>query len=133
MKPLPEPYRTDVLSDGLEIHFFDLDNRYYGDYHRVKVVARIEVVLNESHFADDLDPAKSFSRASRWLGKSVTFEKNLERMGVSGDDVEKVKSELVDTFLANVGAYLRHPDFSRRLVQQKLEERQARPVQVPEI
>jgi hypothetical protein len=131
MQTLPEPYRVEPLNDSLEISFYDLGNRYYGDYHRVKVIVRLEVVLSEDHFHDEADPASSLSRASRWLGKTVTFEKSLERMGVSGGDVEKVRSELIDTFLQNVGDYLRHPDFPRRLVRQQLKERQARPVQVP--
>lgn len=122
------PFRTETLANGNKILFFDHSNRYYGDYHRVKVVARLDIPLTESLFAAHASPARAFRRARRWLGDSVRFEKVLERMGVAGDAVETVRRELVENFLRANRSYLEHPGFAERLLLKKFADRQKGPI-----
>jgi len=130
--PMNRPFRRLPLDGGLVLEFFDLGNRYYGDYHRVKVLVRCEIRLQQRLFSADKDPEKALGRAKRWLGESVCFEKSLERMGVSGADVDSVRQQLIDAFLATAGRYLRHPQFPQRLIASRLQARQSRPVPVPQ-
>ncbi|RME40393.1 MAG: hypothetical protein D6794_02315 [Deltaproteobacteria bacterium] len=117
------PFCSEVLENGFELRFFDESNRYYGDYHRVRVIARLEVPLSAPLFAGNPDPDRALSRARRWLGESVRFEKVLERMGVAGDAVASVRQELVEGFLRSSRSYLAHPRFAERLVARELEKR----------
>jgi len=126
-----KPFHSLKLDGGLQVDFIDLGNRYFGDYHRVKILVRCEVPLRREMFEDQSDPSKAFDRARRRLGESAAYEKTLERMGVAGAEVEEVRAGLVESFLASAGAYLKHPLFPRQLVASRLRERQSRPVAVP--
>lgn len=122
-----KPFRVEPLTGGREIAFYDHSNRYYGDYHRVRIVACMDVELTADLFAGQSDPAGALRRARRWLGDWVRFERSLERMGVAGNAVEAVREELVRRFLETGKSYLEHPLFGVRLVQKQLEARRKGP------
>lgn len=128
---MKKPFLRLPLENGLELDFFDLGNRYFGDYHRVRILVRCEIPLCESMFSEQDQPRKSLERARRWLGDQVVFEKKLDRMGVAGGDVATVRQQMVDNFMATAGYYLCHPKFVRQLVDTQLRARQRRPIAVP--
>lgn len=89
------PFRSEALDNGVAITFFDLSNRYFGDYYRVRVEVRISVPQ---------------------LGQSLVKVHMLDRMGVPGADVSGVRTRLVEDFWRNAGAYLGRPDYPARLL-----------------
>ncbi len=128
MEEHPErPFRVEPVGDGFSLYFYDRSNRYYGDYHRIRVVVHMEIPLRREFFAGESDPDRALSRARRWLGDVVRFEKSLERMGVPGSQVTVVRDELVASFLATAGGYLGKSDFPARFVRKKVQERRRRP------
>ncbi|ORJ63446.1 hypothetical protein B5V00_00865 [Geothermobacter hydrogeniphilus] len=124
------PFRSIPLEGGLKLDFFDLGNRYFGDYHRIKILVRCEVPLRETMFAAESDPRRAFDRARRRLGERVVYERSLERMGVAGADVEAVRDRMIDAFLSSAGPYLRHPEFPRRLVESRLRSHRVHPLTI---
>ncbi len=101
------PFRSETLDNGVVVDFFDLSNRYFGDYHRVCVEVRLTVPLAEGNV-----PAPE---AQTDLPKVLQRIKKLERMGVAGAEVETVRERLVVDFLRHAGRYLTLPDYPARL------------------
>lgn len=115
--------RKEHLSNGLTVEFFDGTNRYFGDYHRVFIEARYRIPLTADAFADSVDPAAALQGARAVLGEEVVFTRTLEKMGVSGDEVERTRHSLIDNFLRSALLYLQNPSFSRRFIAAELERR----------
>ncbi|TYO99710.1 hypothetical protein EDC39_102236 [Geothermobacter ehrlichii] len=124
---LGEPFRVEPIGDGFSLRFYDRSNRYYGDYHRIRVVVRMEIPVRREFFLDERDPDRACDRARRWLGDVVCFEKSLERMGVPGSQVASVRDELVASFLATAAGYMNKPDFPGKFVRKSVQERQKGP------
>jgi len=117
-----EPFRTIELNNGLRLELRDYSNRYFGDYHRIKIEIRCEIPLRGEFFAgNDDDP--QLQEARRLYGESLCFERSLERMGVPGAEVEKVRNELIENFLGSSADYLERPEFVSRYVQRRLQQR----------
>ncbi len=114
--------KEEHLANGLQITFVDKSNRYFGDYHRVCVVATLLCNLNDL-------PAASFDeeafrcQAIEALGEQLSVTKRLERMGVASADVEEVRVALIDNFLRHTSLYLSRPDYLLSLVNAALKKR----------
>lgn len=91
------PFYGETLANGVVINFFDLSNRYFGDYHRVCVEARISVPIPER-------------------SEALVKVRVLERMGVAGAEVTTVRDRLVADFLHHASGYLGRPDYPARLL-----------------
>jgi len=102
--------RHEILDNGLEISFSDESNRYFGDYHRICVVATIGYALER--LADDALRL----RAIAVYGGQFRIEKRFERMGVPSSDVDSTRKALVDDFMRHAVIYLSRPDYPRLLV-----------------
>lgn len=114
--------KEERLSNGLLIKFTDQSNRYFGDYHRVCVVATIVCNLNELPTANSDDEALR-CQALEALGEQLLVVKRFERMGVASANVEDVRVALIDDFLRHASAYLSRPDYLRSLVNAELKKR----------
>ncbi len=121
---MERPFRSHRLPNGLTAEFFDLSNRYFGDYHRVCLEVRCPVPLRTEWFpgegGDELD------RARRLLGEEVVYGRRLERMGVAGSEVEKTREALVDDFLRTTSSYLGSAEFPSRFIAARLAEKRGR-------
>jgi hypothetical protein len=112
-----------ILANGLELIFTDLTNRYYGDFHQIKIDVTCSL-----HITDDLLSASDLSeqeqqRVKNRFGGKVVSHRELKRMGVAGDDVETVAKELVQQFLDTSLPYMLTADFPLRFLRQRLSER----------
>ena len=117
--------KKERLSNGLQIHFVDESNRYFGDYHRVCVVATIICNLNELP-ATSSDEETFRSKAIESLGEQLSVVKRFERMGVASEDVEEVRTALIDDFLRHASVYLSRPGYTHSLVNAELKKRPTR-------
>ncbi len=110
------------LANGLQIVFIDESNRYFGDYHRVCVVATIVYNLNDL-LTETADDESFFRRAVEKLGEQLTVVKRFERMGVATVDVEEVRTELIDSFLRHAASYLSRPEYPSALINAEMKKR----------
>lgn len=108
------------LRNGLILSFFDRSNRYFGDYHRVKIEVRGPIPVCAACFPEASDPDSEAEQARKILGAEVVFGLELERMGVAGRDVETVRRALVDEFLRASRVYLEQDEFPRRYLNKRL-------------
>jgi hypothetical protein len=99
---MTHPIDTRILANGLTVEFFDLSNRYYGDYHRVCIEVRCRIVLPGEHSLAAADPEKKLAT----LGDQVVFVRSMEKMGVAGEALETVRAEMIDGFARSTFSYL---------------------------
>jgi len=111
---MSEPYRIVSLGNGLSVRFYDFSNRYYGDFHRVCIEVKIDIPVQLDRLPAGLaDGGAKLSSPQR-------FERRLERMGVSGGELQAVKIKLVEDFLSASSVYLNRPDFGLQFIKRKL-------------
>lgn len=115
--------RTEQLANGLTVEFHDHSNRYYGDYHRVRIEVRCRCPLAAGLFAGAADPEAELQSARSALGEEVVFTRVLEQMGVAGSDVEKTRQHLIDSFVQGTFPYMESPAFPARLVAREMEQK----------
>jgi hypothetical protein len=116
---MEQTLREDILEKGLKVTFVDVSNRYYGDYHRVRVEVRCTLPLRPDFFAD---PA-ALERARSLWGEAFTWSRPLEKMGVAGADVPTAAASLIEGFVASAYPYLTQPQFPARLLSRELSTR----------
>ncbi|AMV72074.1 hypothetical protein JCM30471_05740 [Desulfuromonas carbonis] len=119
--------RREQLENGLVLEFFDHSNRYFGDYHKVRVEVHSRLPLRIDLFQDEADPAAALAQTAALLGDAPLEVRQLERMGVPGAEVERVRTALIDDFLRTGSIYLARPDYPQRLLRQKLAVARPRP------
>ncbi len=110
------------MANGLLIVFTDESNRYFGDYHRICVVATIVCNLKKLS-TENPDDEDFFRQAAENLGEQLMVVKRFERMGVATADVEDVRTALIDGFLHHAVTYLSRPEYPRALVTAELKKR----------
>lgn len=118
-------FAVEKISNGLEIFFFDQGNRYFGDYHQVKVLVSCRIALNDELVADSLS-AEDLQQARNLFGDHIEYKRVLKQMGVAGAEVETVRSELVKNFIESTLSYMQANDFSARYVARRLAEHRNR-------
>ena len=108
-----KPFKSIELDNGVRVDFFSQGNRYFGDFHRVKIVAVATIPL----VVESL-PANLHQIAAGCSG-SIKYEKTLERMGVATARAETVTQALIDDFILTVGCYLEKKSFAEGLLRKK--------------
>jgi hypothetical protein len=115
--------RSTQLDNGLVIAFYDGSNRYFGDYHRICIVVECRLAIEAALFAAASDPVAEVQKARAILGEQLLTTRTLERMGVAGEDLPRIREELIDSYLHNALPYLGQPDFPGRLLRKELVRR----------
>jgi len=105
---------TVELKNGIVVEFYDRSNRYYGDFHRVKIDVVAKLPVDATQVPDELYALAGVSEGE------VTYERSLEQMGVKGADIEKVTVSLIDNFIKTAGCYLVKDNFVESLLRKQL-------------
>lgn len=112
------------LANGLEIVFTDESNRYFGDYHRVCILATIVCNLHDLP-VQSLDDRTLRRQATEAFGGQMSIAKRIERMGVPTLDIDRVRNALIDDFLRHAVSYMSRPGFPSSLVRAELNKHPA--------
>jgi hypothetical protein len=110
------PFAEERLTNGLYLRFFDESNRYFGDYHRLRIVVEIELTLSNELLTDP----ELLAAAKKRFGVRLTTNKVLERMGVPGSRVDALRAELIASYQTEVQSYLSRPEVPLRLLRAEL-------------
>lgn len=109
-----EPFKSIELSSRITVDFFDHSNRYYGDFHRVKITASTKIPFDIDSIPADLQPLAQKNNGS------ISYTKDMEQMGVPSAKVDTVKESLISNFMVTVGSYLQKDNFATGLLRQKM-------------
>ena len=115
--------RTENLANGMKVEFIDLSNRYYGDFHRVRIDVCCSFTLTPAILAEVAESEAERENVRKILGENYTHTRVLEKMGVPGDALEETKHNLIDSFAGNALSYMAQPSFPLRLIARELERR----------
>lgn len=126
--------KTENMANGLKIEFKDCSNRYYGDYHRVRIEVDCSVPLTPAVLAQVAESESERENIRKVLGKNYVYTRVLEQMGVPGDALEEAKRNLIDSFAGSTFSYMAQPSFPLRLIAREMERRRKvhRPFQDPQ-
>jgi len=114
--------RQEKLDNGLQIVFVDESNRYFGDYHRICIIATVLCTLSELA-VESSDDEIFLSKAIEKLGAELRVVKRFERMGVPSADVDAVRNSMIDDFLKSASPYLNRPEYPRLLIDAEMKKR----------
>lgn len=114
-----------VLDNGLELVITDQSNRYYGDFHQIKIDVASYLPLVGSLLSDSGLTEREQLRAKNRFGDRLEAHQELKRMGVAGADVESVTRQMVEQFLQTSLPYMQSNAFPVRLLKKKLGEKPA--------
>jgi hypothetical protein len=98
------------LADGVMAIVSDDSRHYFGGYYHVRLRINAEIQLRRDWFATEAE----FEDAGRRLGEGLLFTRTLEKMAVPADEIEVVRSSLLESFESNVLTYMSRPDFPSR-------------------
>lgn len=102
------------LKNGIVVDFVDRSNRYYGDFHRVKIDVVAKFPVDKSHLPEELH------EIADCCGGEATFQRSLEQMGVKTAEVEAVAQALVANFIDTAGSYFEKRNFVESLLRKQL-------------
>lgn len=97
-----------LLSGPLVAIVRDETNHYFGGYYHVRLMVRCDVPVEKTAFSSDAE----FENGLACLGKTVLFERVLQKMAVPRQEFEDVKEALLQSFEVNVLPYLQRADFA---------------------
>ena len=115
--------QTENLPNGMKIEFIDCSNRYYGDYHRVRIEVRFIFPLTPAVFEQLADSEAERVNIRKVLGGKYVYTRVLEKMGVPGDALEETRRSLIDSFIGSTFSYMAQPSFPLRLIVRELARR----------
>lgn len=113
------------MPNGLEIVFHSQGNRYFGDYHQVKVMVVCRVALSNDLISEYLSE-EDLKKAVNLFGDHLEYKKLLKQMGVAGKDVDAVQASMVENFINTAASYMQGDDFASRYVARRLAEHRNR-------
>ena len=114
---MDKPFQKIELKKGIVVEFFNHGNRYFGDFHRVKISVLVTLPLSKVALAEDL---QGFATG---YPDYICYEKTLERMGVTTHLVETVRQGLIDDFLKTVAGYLKKNGFAESLLRREMQKK----------
>ena len=88
--------KTLTCTPELRLEFYDVSNRYYGDFHQIRI--EVELLLG-----GEAQPTR------------LRYQRPLRRMAVTSAVLEEEKKRLVDEFLATTGVYFSSANFVQKL------------------
>ena len=101
---------TEKLDNGLVLEISDASRKIAADRWHVVCWVRIPVPVAEYMDEDKRNEIETV------FGKSVLFEKKLERIFISDDDKQAVSDGLLNSYLSSVKNYLSHPGFPKKFL-----------------
>ncbi len=102
------------LKNGVVVDFIDRSNRYYGDFHRVKIDVVAKFPVDREQLPEELH------EIAACCDGEATYQRSLEQMGVKTAEVEAVGQALIDNFIETVGRYLEKENFVESLLRKQL-------------
>lgn len=108
------------LKNGLVFEAFDESYRYYGDYHNVKIIITSRVPLREEYVAS-MRGVCGYEKVLERLLPEQEFRREILKVGVKGEILERTKSEILLNFEANALSYLGREDFPQKFARKEFE------------
>lgn len=107
------------LKNGLELFFYDRSRTVAGDRAQVRLLVRVPIKPDLSHFEPMEDAVQAHSEFTSRFGSQLYFEQEKTRNFVDLREAPAVIEQLKDDFLRINKTYLSRSDFDGRFVRKK--------------
>ena len=115
--------KTIDLENGLELKLYDASRKLAGDRWLVSLIARIEIPTNKLLLKEDGSPLLNIDEVRKALGEKLLFEQKREKIFIDEKEKDEVMKEIQDFFLSSSLSYFSHPDFPKKYVLKKFNEK----------
>jgi len=96
-------YSIIPLGNGLTIQIYDHSSVYFGDFHKI----RLEIIcVPENEKSDD----------PKDCAKKCIYRQFIEKMGISSNDLERTKADILNNFKKNSLPYFQNEAFPDKLI-----------------
>lgn len=109
------------LRNGLVIEVFDESFRYYANYHNVKLLIKSIVPLKEEYIFN-FKSSPYYEKISAMLLPKREYIREIVKVGVKEDMLERTKEEILGNFEKNVLSYMEREDFPEKFAKREFEK-----------
>ena len=106
------------LRNGLVFEAFDESYHYYGEYHNVRIIIRAIVPVEEGHVAM-FKGTYGYEKVLERLLPEREFRREILKVGVTTDALERTKEEILRNFELNALSYLQREDFVQKFAKRE--------------
>lgn len=118
--------KTIDLENNRKLTIYDASRKVGADTWLVTMIARVEILINESLFNPEDLSSVNLDEIKKALGESICFEAKTDRNFINEAQKNTVFNGLCDVFLTNTRSYLSHPDFAKKFVLKKFKDLEGR-------
>jgi hypothetical protein len=104
------------LKNGLTLEVWVKSKAMAGDRWKIGVIAQIDIPVEKAFSELNGNIPVSFEEIKKLFGKSVHFEKKMERFFIDEKEKDKITQEIMDSLVESLFPYLSHPQFCKRFV-----------------
>ena len=110
------------LKNGLVLEYIDKSRKVTEDRYYLEVVFRIEFRLDRIEACLPNVDQKTLSEMKSVIGKTVVFEKSLSKNFVDEKNMDRIKTEMVESYISSVLEYLSQQTFPERFLRKTHQE-----------
>jgi len=111
-----------MLPNGLTLEIRDRTRLLAGDRFLVTLVFTLDADIRKEYLGNGAGSETDYEDLLKEYGPRVRYEAREERNFIGEEELDTVRTELIEAFLDSALPYLSKPDFARRLVLRKLRE-----------
>jgi hypothetical protein len=111
------------LESGLTLEFINLSRKIAGDRYLVALMTRIKVPVEKRWFSEKDLSLPDIAEIRKKVGKAVFFEHKKERNFIDEGQKEEVLNELIQVAEEYGVRYLGHPDFPKKLILKRFNDK----------
>lgn len=115
-------YGTEILENGLPMHFYDQSRTIAGDRYFVQLVMRIPIPRPDACFEDSDPRPPDWSRFLEETGADLAFVQTKTRNFISKDEAPVLLAIMKEQLLEAARRYLANPSFAKRFILKRYEE-----------
>ena len=116
-------YQTLELENGHTLVISDLSRRIAADAQVAIMEAKMEIPIVPELFREEAVSQETLKDIQDVLGDHIAYVYKVERNMIMDRDKDEVFKNLVETFLANTGQYVRRNQFPEKLVLKEYRQR----------
>jgi len=112
------------LNNGLKLELYDASKKVAGDRWLVKLAAKIEIPV--TNYLQGLGQGMDANDIQKTLGRTVIYEKNIERNFIDKNERKSVLNGFCDSITETALAYLSTSNFPKQFIAKKYKEEKKR-------
>ena len=115
-------YGTEILENGLVIHFYDQSRPIAGDRCFVQLLMRVPIPRPESYFSDSETPPSDLALFLSGSSRGLAFTQTKSRNFIAMEEAPTLLAKMKDQLIKASRSYLANSSFAKRFVMKQYDE-----------